>query len=173
MSIIELSQLGHIYLILVIWNVFKQNKLKLYEISHLTWPHPLTHTPSNRWGCLNKSNIFKQNWIISIRSRFIRYLAIWPDPIHWPTEPPIHTTIHAPTHGWGCLFQIINLQTVLNYLDYVKIYSILSHLPWPHPLTHWPTQPSTHPPMGGGVSTNHKSLNRIELFQLDQDLFNC
>ena len=44
MSIIELSQLGHIDLILVIWNVFKQNKLKLYEISHLIWPHPFTHT---------------------------------------------------------------------------------------------------------------------------------
>ena len=27
--------------------------------------------------------------------------------------------------------------------------------------------------MGGGVSTNHKSLNRIELSQLDQYLFNC
>ena len=27
--------------------------------------------------------------------------------------------------------------------------------------------------MGGGVSTNHKSLNRIELSQLGQDLFNC
>ena len=27
--------------------------------------------------------------------------------------------------------------------------------------------------MGGGVSTNHKSLNKIELSQLGQDLFNC
>ena len=27
--------------------------------------------------------------------------------------------------------------------------------------------------MGGGVSTNHKSLNRIELSRLGQDLFNC
>ena len=27
--------------------------------------------------------------------------------------------------------------------------------------------------MGGGVSTNHKSLNRIELSGLGQDLFNC
>ena len=37
------------------------------------------------------------------------------------------------------------------------------------PLTH----PSpTHPPMGGGVSTDHKSSSRIELSQLGQDLFN-
>ena len=27
--------------------------------------------------------------------------------------------------------------------------------------------------MGGGVFTNHKSSNRIELSQLGQDLFNC
>ena len=27
--------------------------------------------------------------------------------------------------------------------------------------------------MGGGVSTNHKSLNRIELSRLGQHLFNC
>ena len=27
--------------------------------------------------------------------------------------------------------------------------------------------------MGGGVSTNHKSSNRIELSRLGQDLFNC
>ena len=27
--------------------------------------------------------------------------------------------------------------------------------------------------MGGVVSTNHKSLNRIELSRLGQDLFNC
>ena len=34
------------------------------------------------------------------------------------------------------------------------------------------TQPPTHPPMGGGVSTNHKSSNRIESSQLGQDLLN-
>ena len=40
---------------------------------------------------------------------------------------------------------------------------------WPHPLTH----PTTHtPPMGGGVSTNHKSSNRTELSQLGQDSLN-
>ena len=27
--------------------------------------------------------------------------------------------------------------------------------------------------MGGGMSTNHKSSNRIELSRLGQDLFNC
>ena len=36
-----------------------------------------------------------------------------------------------------------------------------------------PIDPPTHPPMGRGVSTNHKSSNRIELSQSGQDLFNC
>ena len=34
------------------------------------------------------------------------------------------------------------------------------------------TQPPIHPPIGGGVSTNHKSSNRIELSRLSPDLFN-
>ena len=35
-----------------------------------------------------------------------------------------------------------------------------------------PIDTPKHPPMGGGVSTNHKSSNRIELSQLCQDLLN-
>ena len=41
---------------------------------------------------------------------------------------------------------------------------------WPK-LTHPSNQPPIHPPIGGGLSTNHKSSNRIELSQLGQDLF--
>ena len=40
---------------------------------------------------------------------------------------------------------------------------------WSHPLTHWTTHPRNNPcthPMGGGLSTNHKSSNRIILIQL-------
>ena len=97
-------------------------------------------------GVYLKPKIFKQNWIISIKSRFIQLLVIWLDPTHWHTDPPNH----PHTHPWvGVSQQIINLQTEL-------IYSIFSHLTWPNPLTHWPTQPPTHPPMGGGVSTNYK-----------------
>ena len=43
---------------------------------------------------------------------------------------------------------------------------------WPHPLTHPSIQPPTHPPMGGGVSTNHKSSNRIELSWFSQHFLN-
>ena len=31
--------------------------------------------------------------------------------------------------------------------------------------------PPNHPPIGGGVSINHKSSNRIQLSQLYDDLF--
>ena len=42
---------------------------------------------------------------------------------------------------------------------------------WP---IHWPTHPPNrpHPPMGGGVSTNHKSSNRIELSWFSQQFSN-
>ena len=107
---------------------------------------------------------------MSIRSRFIQLLVIWPDPTHWPTDPPNH----PHTHPWvGVCLQIINLQTELNYVDLVKIYSIVSHLTWPHPLTH----PTTHTPTHGwvcgwGVSTNYKSLIKIELPRLGQEWLN-
>ena len=77
---------------------------------------------------------------------------ISPDP---PIDPPNH-----PPMG-GVSLQIINLQTELNYFDWVKIYSIVSHLTQPHPLT--------HPPMGGvwvGVSLQIINLQR-ELNCLD------
>ena len=91
-----------------------------------------------------------------------------------PIDPLTHSLTHPTTHPWVRVsLEIINLQTELNYFNKVKIYSIVSHLTWPHPLTHWPTQPPTHPPMGGGVTTNHKSSKRIELSRLGQDLFNC
>ena len=34
-----------------------------------------------------------------------------------------------------------------------------------------PSHSPIHPPIGGGVSINHRSSNRIELSQLSQDLF--
>ena len=40
------------------------------------------------------------------------------------------------------------------------------------PLTNPFTQPSIHPPIGGGITTNHESSNRIQLSQLGHNLFN-
>ena len=91
----------------------------------------------------------------------------WPHPLtHWTTHPPNYPC----TNPWvGVSLWMLNLQTELNHLNKVQIYSIFSHLTWPHPFT---THPPTHPAMGGGVSTNHKSSNRIESSRLGQDLFN-
>ena len=40
-----------------------------------------------------------------------------------------------------------------------------------HDPTNWPTHQPIHPATGGGVSTIHKSSNRIELSWLGEDLF--
>ena len=37
---------------------------------------------------------------------------------------------------------------------------------WPQPLTHPPTNQPMHPPIGGGVSTDFKSSNRIKISRL-------
>ena len=41
---------------------------------------------------------------------------------------------------------------------------------WPHPLTHPSTHQPMHPPIGGGVSTDFKSSNRIKISGLVQIL---
>ena len=60
----------------------------------------------------------------------------------------------------------------MNYLDSVNNFKIFSDLTWPHPSTHAPTHEIIHPPMGGEVSTDFKSSNRIEISRLVQELLN-
>ena len=69
------------------WGGLSKNVQKWPTIDpHINPPiHPTTYTPTHRWGCFSKSQIFIQNWIISISLRFIWFLLIWPDPTHWPT----------------------------------------------------------------------------------------
>ena len=86
-------------------------------------------------------------------------------------DPPIHPTTHTHPRV-GVSPQIINLQTELNYLDSVNNFQIFSDLTWPHPSTHPPTHQIIHPPMGGEVSTDFKSSNRIEISWLVQVLLN-
>ena len=83
-------------------------------------------------------------------------------PTHWSTDPPTH-----PNMGGGDL-QIINLQTELNYLDWVNIFKIFSDLTWPNPSTHQ----TIHPPIGGEFSTDFKSSNRIKSSWFIQVLWN-
>ena len=54
----------------------------------------------------------------------------------------------------------------------LKIYSIFNDLTWPHPLTHPSTHQTIHTPIGGGVSTDFKSSNTIEISRLVQILLN-
>ena len=79
----------------------------------------------------------------------------WPHPLtHWTTQPPNY----PGTHMGGGISTNHYLQTedILIRSRFIKLLLI-----WPDP-THWPSQLPTHQPMGGGVSTNHKSSNRIE-----------
>ena len=151
----------------------------------LIWPDP-THWPNQTptdppnypythpWvGCLYKSWNFKQNWIISIRSRFMKFLLICPDPIHWPNQPPTDPPNH-PSMGVGVS---TNHKSSNNWIISTRSRFIKFLLIWPDP-THWPTKPptdplTTHTPIHGwAVSTNHTSPNRIELSWFGQDLFN-
>ena len=63
----------------------------------------------------------------------------------------------------GVSLQIINLQTgiILIRSRFIQLLVICD------------CDPPNDPHMGGGVSTNHKSSNRIELSRLGQDLLNC
>ena len=51
-------------------------------------------------------------------------------------------------------------------------FEILSDLTWPYPSTYPPTHQTIHLPMGGGVSTDFKSSNRIKISLLVQVLLN-
>ena len=141
---------------------------------------------THRWEWLHKSKIFKDNWIILIR---LRFLVIFSD-FTW-LQPLTHPSNHSPTYGWRSLHgiqifkqkwiisidsrpielllipQIIILQTEFSYLDKMMIYSIFNNLTWTNPLTH----PYTYPKVRS-LSTNHKSSNRTELSCLDQVLLN-
>ena len=134
----------------------------------MTWPHPLTHwtTHPHNYPSTHLRRVSLSNHKSSNR---IELSWLCQDILNCWWFDLTNPLTHWLTHPWvGVSLQIINLQTELNYLAYVKIYSIVHHLTWP---TLWPTQPPTHPPIG--VFTNHKSSNTIELSGLCQDLFNC
>ena len=98
------------------------NKFKLYQISHLTWPHPLTHPPTHPpnytailgWGILNRFQIFKQNWNISISSSAIEFSLIPGVPPGggdqvdgsggWWKGAPTHMHMHAHAHAYTCVW---------------------------------------------------------------------
>ena len=93
--------------------------------------HPTTHTPTHRWRCLYKSWIFKQHWIVLIRSRFIKFLAIWPEPTHQPTHPLTHPPNYTPTHGWRILhrFQIFKQNWIISISSNVIEFLLIPGVP--------------------------------------------
>ena len=73
-------------------------------VSHLTWPHPLTHPSTHPWVGVSLQIINLQtelNYLDSVNNFQIFSDLTWPHP---STHPPNYT----PTHGWGSLhrFQI-------------------------------------------------------------------
>ena len=110
------------------------------------------------------TNHYLQTEDISIRSRFIKLLSIWPDPTHWPSQLPAHQSMGGVVSTNYKSSNKIELSWFINLL-----------VIWPDP-THQPTQPPTHqtmhPPIGGRFSTKFKSSNRIELSSLVQVLLN-
>ena len=75
----------------------------------------------------------------------------WSHPLtHWPPNcPTTQLPNHQHTHPWVGVWvkvslQIVNVQTELNYLDSVNVFSIFSVLTWPHPSTHPPIYTPTH-----------------------------
>ena len=109
--------------------------LKIQHLWRLPHPstHPTTHIPTHGWGSLHRCWIFKQNWNISIRSRYIQFLVIWPDPTHQPTQPPIHppmgggaTTDVKSSNRTEISWFVLNLMFIFTFYLYLREYGGLN-----------------------------------------------
>ena len=82
--------------------------------------------------------------------------------------------INSPIKGWDGLSKIVQKMSKTSIIELSQLGQDWFNYKWFN-ITHTSTlpsiQPPTHPPMGGGVSTNHKSSKRIELSWLSPDLF--
>ena len=102
---------------------------------------------------------------MSIRSRFIQLLVIWPDPTHWPTHPPTHP--HPPMAGSVSTNHKIFKQ---NWIILIQSTIFKFLVIWPDP-THQPTQPPTKShthPWVGNSSQIFKSSNGNKFKYLDK-----
>ena len=77
--------------------------------------------------------------------------------MNWPTDPSIHQITHVFTYP-----KVGNVSTYhkLSHLDQVLLKFLWFYMIWP---INAPTHQTKHPPMGGGVSMNLKSLSKIEI----------
>ena len=88
--------------------------------------HYSIHLLTYRWGCLHKSKIFKQNWIISIKASFIWLLVIWHDPTHKPTKPLLGggLGVQKPQHMCVCMhmYTHTHVKHVVSHLQFLNMY---------------------------------------------------
>ena len=147
------------------------------------------------------SQIFKQNWFILIHSILIVMFLIWVSLAlgvgqvggGYSGGPPIVYVSLAVFWGKESSNRIEISWLVQDLLNFGVLGSLRLWVDgvvggYPHTCAHACTCTRAHMhtythikhdnfnckwPMGGGVSTNHKSSNRIELSWLGQDLFNC
>ena len=89
-----------------------------------------------------------------------------------PIDPPIKPTTHTPTHSWG----VSANHKSSNRIELSWLGQDLFNFEWfdmappINPSIHPPTHQTIHQPIGGGVSTDFKSSNRIEISWLVQVL---
>ena len=112
------------------------------------------NSPIRGWGGLSK---------MSKKMSIIELCQLGQDLFDFSDLTWGHPLTHSSTIGIFKQNQIISISS-----NFIKLVIL------PDP-THWPTQPPIHQHTyhGWGVSTNHKSSNRIESSWLGQDLFNC
>ena len=162
----------------------------------MTWPHPSTHppsthppnyTPSHGWGSLHRSQIFKQNWNISISSSTIEFWLI-------PRVPPWGVGVggwgwwvlrgcpHTHAHAHACMHMFVydiigNSQGFPKNPMEAAICMKLSCLPCMHMYAcmctcvgctpHHPPSPSINPPTPTAAgSPNHQNSISLELIEI-------
>ena len=133
------------------------------------------NSPVKGWGGLSNMLNFKMSKK-SPKLAVMHTIAIVKDSNSW-TRNDTHNLIANDWLQWVvCTWiylqrssickQIWNIWMKSKFIQCLVIWHDLTHQPTPsinptHPTTH--PQPPIHPPIGGGVSTKHKSSNRIEL----------
>ena len=105
----------------------------------------------------NNSNRIETSWLLLDLFHF-----------YWLTRPRLsnHSStdqpIYLPIAGDSTDHQSSNRIWII--LIRSRFYSMFSNLIWCHPVIQPSTHQPLHPPIGRGISTNHKSSSRIELY---------
>ena len=129
-----------------------ENQVEVRKKDHHTLQHVSKLSGRFRFSSSVLHELLKWDTYIS---QLVQYLFYFNDLIWPPTHTPIHSPNHTSTHKSHIFKTIEWSQLGQDLFDYF-IWVI-----W-HDTTHQPTQP----PIGGGVSTNHKSSNRVWIISI-------